>query len=197
MAKTEPNRAGDVLTFWEEAGPEMWYKQDDSFDRTIRDRFGALWDSAASGGCDGWAMGPRGTLALIVLLDQFPRNMFRASPRAFATDARALRVAHLALSEGWDLRIAPPLRQFFYMPFMHSEQLTHQDRSVRLMKARMEGTDNLLHARVHREIIRRFGRFPYRNEALGRVSTPDEQAFFDAGGYGAILKQLDGSQPAA
>jgi uncharacterized protein (DUF924 family) len=196
MAKIIPNRAGDVLTFWEEAGPEMWYKQDDSFDLTIRDRFGALWDSASRGGCDSWAMGPRGSLALIVLLDQFPRNMFRGSGRAFATDARALRVAHLALSKGWDLRIAPPLRQFFYMPFMHSERLADQDFCVRLFAERMPG-DNLRHARAHREIIRRFGRFPYRNEALGRQTTPEEQAFFDGGGYGAILKELEAPQPAA
>ena len=117
-----------------------------------------------TGGCDDWARGPRGALALIVLLDQFPRNMFRDSPRAFATDDRALRASSLALARGWDLKIDGPIRQFCYMPFMHSERLTDQDRSVRLMKARMVDTDNLLHARAHREIIRRFGRFPpYRN----------------------------------
>lgn len=191
MRATETTRAGEVLTFWEEAGPGMWYTQDDSFDRTIRDRFGALWDQAAADGCGDWAMGPRGALALTILLDQFPRNMFRTSARAFATDARALRVSHLALSNGWDLRIAPPLRQFFYLPFMHSEQLTHQDRGVRLFKARMEEGTNLLHARVHREVIRRFGRFPYRNAALGREDTPEERAFFEAGGYGAILRELE------
>ncbi|PWK62254.1 DUF924 family protein [Roseicyclus mahoneyensis] len=190
MVKPMANRAGEVLTFWEEAGPEMWYKQDDSFDRTIRDRFGALWDTAAAGECDRWAVGPRTSLALIVLLDQFPRNMFRGSALAFATDDRALLAAHLALSNGWDLRIDPPLRQFFYLPFMHSEQLTHQDRSVRLFKARMEEGDNLLHARAHREIIRRFGRFPYRNAALGRVSTPAEEVFLSGGGYAAILGEL-------
>jgi uncharacterized protein (DUF924 family) len=191
MLKTTPNRAGEVLTFWEEAGPEIWYKQDDVFDRTIRDRFGALWDGAAAGECDHWAMGPRGALALVILLDQFPRNMFRGSGRSFATDARALRVAYLALSHGWDLRLEGALRQFYYMPFMHSERLTDQDRSVRLMKARMEGTNNLLHARVHREIIRRFGRFPYRNDALGRHTTQAEQAFMDGGGYRAILAELE------
>jgi uncharacterized protein (DUF924 family) len=192
MLKTTPNRAGEVLTFWEEAGPAMWYKQDDGFDRTIRDRFGALWDAAAEGACDGWAAGPRGALALLILLDQFPRNMFRQSPRAFATDARALRFADMALGQGWDMRVAPPLRQFFYLPFMHSEQLTHQDRGVRLFKARMEAGDNLLHARAHREVIRRYGRFPYRNAALGRVSTPAEDSFLSGGGYGAIVRELEG-----
>ena len=193
ILKEMPNRAGEVLTFWEEAGPDAWYKQDESFDRTIRDRFGRLWDSAATGACDHWARGPRGALALIVLLDQFPRNMFRDSSRAFATDTRALRIASLALSRGWDLKITGALRQFFYMPFMHSEHLTDQDRAVRLMKARMEGTNNLLHARVHREVIRRYGRFPYRNAALGRVSRPEEQAFLTGGGYGEILRELDTS----
>lgn len=192
MLKMTPNRAGEVLTFWEEAGPEMWYKQDNGFDRTIRDRFGVLWDRAAEGACDGWAAGPRGALALLILLDQFPRNMFRQSARAFATDARALRVADMALGQGWDLRVLPPMRQFFYLPFMHSEQLTHQDRSVRLFKARMEEGGNLLHARAHREVIRRYGRFPYRNAALGRVSRPEEEAFLADGGYGAILRELEG-----
>lgn len=191
MIRPKPNRAGEVLTFWQEAGPAMWYKQDDGFDRTIRDRFGTLWDGAAEGACDDWAVGPRGGLALLILLDQFPRNMFRQSARAFATDARALRVADLGLAQGWDMRIAPPMRQFYYLPFMHSEQLTHQDRSVRLFKARMEEGDNLLHARAHREVIRRYGRFPYRNAALGRVSRPEETAFLDAGGYGAILRELE------
>lgn len=191
MLKTRPNRAGEVLTFWEEAGPALWYRQDASFDRAIRDRFGGLWDAAGRGACDGWAVGPRGALALLILLDQFPRNMFRDSPRAFATDAQAHRVAHLALSQGWDLRIAPPLRQFFYLPFMHSERLTDQDRSVRLFVARMAGGDNLLHAIAHRTIIRRFGRFPYRNAALGRETSAAERAFLDAGGYGSAVRALE------
>ena len=190
MRTTVQNRAGEVLTFWQEAGPESWYRQDAPFDRTIRDRFGALWDPACAGGCDHWAMGPKGALGLIVLTDQLPRNMFRDSPRAFASDARALRIAASALNHGWDLRVAEPMRQFFYLPFMHSEMLTDQDRSVRLFKARMEGGDNLLHARAHREVIRRYGRFPYRNAALGRVSTPQEEVFLHAGGYGAIVREL-------
>ena len=190
MRTTVQNRAGEVLTFWQEAGPESWYRQDALFDRTIRDRFGALWDLACAGGCDHWAMGPKGALGLIVLTDQLPRNMFRDSPRAFASDARALRIAASALNHGLDLRVAEPMRQFFYLPFMHSEMLTDQDRSVRLFKARMEGGDNLLHARAHREVIRRYGRFPYRNAALGRVSTPQEEVFLHAGGYGAIVREL-------
>lgn len=191
MTKVMENRAGEVITFWQEAGQESWYRQDAAFDRTIRDRFGALWDSACAGGCDHWAMGPKGALGLIILTDQFPRNMFRDSPRAFASDARALRIAALALNHDWDTRVAEPMRQFFYLPYMHSEMLTDQDRSVRLFKARMETGDNLLHARAHREVIRRYGRFPYRNAALGRTSTPEENAFLADGGYGAIVRELE------
>ena len=185
-----PNRAGDILTFWHEAGPEMWYKQDDSFDRTIREGFGALWETACDGGCNHWAMGSKGALALIILTDQFPRNMFRDSPRAFASDRLALRIAAMALNHGWDEKIDGMMRQFFYLPFMHSEMLTDQDRSVRLFKARMAGGDNLLHARAHREVIRRYGRFPYRNAALGRVSTPEEESFLTAGGYSTMVREL-------
>ena len=193
MRKTHPNRAGEILTFWQEAGTKMWYRHDPIFDRTIRDRFGALWEQACDGACDHWAMGPKGALALIILTDQFPRNMFRDSPRAFASDRRALRVAASALNHGWDLRLDGPLRQFFYLPYMHSEMLTDQDRAVRLFKARMADGDTLLHARAHREVIRRYGRFPYRNAALGRVSTPEEAAFLADGGYGAMVRELRGA----
>lgn len=193
MRKAEHNRAGEILTFWQEAGPAMWYKQEPSFDRTIRDRFGALWERACEGACDHWAMGSKGALALIILTDQFPRNMFRDSPRAFASDRRALRIAASALNHGWDLKVQGVMRQFLYLPFMHSEMLTDQDRSVRLFKARMPEGDNLLHARAHREVIRRYGRFPYRNAALGRVSTPAEEAFLASGGYGAIVRELTGA----
>jgi uncharacterized protein (DUF924 family) len=192
MRQAKPNRAGDILTFWQEAGADSWYRQDATFDRTIRERFGALWEAACDGACDHWAMGPKGALALIILTDQFPRNMFRDSPRAFASDARALRIAASALNHGWDRKLDGAMRQFFYLPFMHSEMLTDQDRSVRLFKARMIEGDNLLHARAHREVIRRFGRFPYRNAALGRVSKPEETVFLANGGYGATLRELAG-----
>jgi uncharacterized protein (DUF924 family) len=182
--------AEEVLSFWLGAGPEAWYKQDDAFDAEITQRFGALWEAGAAGALDeAWATNPRGALALIILLDQFPRNMFRGEARAFDSDARALSTACYAIDRGWDLRVEPPERQFFYMPFMHSERLTDQDHCVRLFKERMPG-DNVLHARAHREIIRRFCRFPYRNEALGRRSSDAERAFLDGGGYGKILNEL-------
>ncbi|AHM04919.1 Putative transmembrane protein [Roseibacterium elongatum DSM 19469] len=185
------DRADEVLAFWQGAGPEKWYKKDDAFDAQIRAQFETLWEAAAGGALDEiWATNAQGALALIVLLDQFPRNMFRDDGRAFASDDRARSIACYAIERGWDLRVDGPMRQFFYLPFMHSERLTDQDHCVRLMAERMAGTDNLLHARAHREIIRRFNRFPYRNAALGRVSTDAERAFLENGGYGAILSEV-------
>ena len=182
----------DILDFWlDEIGPQGWYRQDDDIDQRIRDRFMDAWHAARRNELECWSIDPRRCLALIILLDQFPRNMFRGSARAFHSDARALSVAAYALGRGWDLRIEGPERQFFYMPYMHSEHLPDQDHCVRLFAERMPG-DNLLHARVHREIIRRFGRFPYRNAALGRRTTAAEQAFLDGGGYGGILNELKG-----
>jgi uncharacterized protein (DUF924 family) len=182
-----------VLDFWLGAGPEAWYRQDDAFDAEITARFASLWEQGAAGALDApWATTPRGALALIVLLDQVPRNMFRGEARAFHSDARALSVACQSLDRGWDMRVDGPERQFFYMPFMHSERLADQDHCVGLFAERMPG-DNLLHARAHREIIRQYGRFPYRNAALGRKTTEREQSFLDAGGYGSILNELKGS----
>lgn len=182
--------AADVLSFWIEAGPAKWYAKDDSFDQEISDKFGTVWRAANEGWMPDWAGDAQGALALVILLDQMPRNMFRDDPRAFATDAKALMLAGTILAQGWDRDIAEPERQFVYMPFMHSEERAHQDTCVDLMKTRMTDDDNALHARVHREIIVRFGRFPYRNKALGRVSTPEEQAFLDGGGYGDILRTM-------
>ncbi|WP_224815114.1 DUF924 family protein [Hasllibacter sp. MH4015] len=183
--------AAEVLEFWETAGPEKWYAKDDDFDQAIRDRFMSAWQAAHDGTLDDWAVDANGALGLIILLDQFPRNMFRDDPRAFATDAMGRDVAGKMLAQGWDREIEGTMRQFAYMPFMHSEEMAHQDIAVDLMETRMEEGNNDLHARVHREIIRRFGRFPYRNEALGRSTTEAEQAFLDDGGYGAILREME------
>jgi uncharacterized protein (DUF924 family) len=180
----------EVLSFWLGAGPEKWYKQDEAFDAEITRRFATLWGQGAAGALDErWATNPKGALALIILLDQFPRNMFRGEARAFHSDARALSIACYAIDRGWDKRVDGLERQFFYMPFMHSERLTDQDHCVRLFKERLPG-DNVLHARAHRQIIRRYSRFPYRNAALGRKTTAAEQEFLDGGGYGKILNEL-------
>lgn len=182
--------AADVLTFWLSAGPSKWYIQDDAFDQAIRDQFGQVWQAAHDGHLPNWAGDASGALALVILLDQFPRNMFRDDPRAFATDSKALEVSGQAMAHGWDRETPEPERQFFYMPFMHSENMDHQDACVELMGTRMETGDNALHARVHREIIKRFGRFPYRNGPLGRAMTEAEQAFLADGGYVTLRKKF-------
>ncbi|MGB0499263.1 MAG: DUF924 family protein [Rubricella sp.] len=180
-----------VLAFWlEELDQTQWYKQDDRVDAAIRDRFRETWDAAARGALDDWRLTARGTLALLLVLDQFPRNMFRGDPRSFATDRRALAVAQHAIAQDLDLLVPEPERQFFYLPFMHSESLTMQERGVRLIMLRMSEGDNLLHARAHRAVIRQFGRFPYRNDALSRGSTPAERAYIAAGGYGHTVNAL-------
>jgi uncharacterized protein (DUF924 family) len=147
-------------------------------------------EAAAAGGFADWRATPSGTLALLILLDQFPRNMFRGSARAFASDARALEVAKYALDRDLDAGVAGDPRQFFYLPLMHSEILADQERSVRRFLLGLPSEHNLRHARAHRLVIRRFGRFPYRNAALGRRSTPAETAFLEAGGYAAALAEL-------
>jgi uncharacterized protein (DUF924 family) len=189
-----PLSAGDIVTFWSEVGPEKWYASDPALDATIRTRYLATWVNAARGDYRDWLGSPRGALGYLILTDQFPRNMFRDDPRAFATDRVARTAAILATQREWDLALPEPIRQFFYLPFMHAETVPDQDRGVCLILARMPltGQDNLLHARAHREVIRRFGRFPHRNAVLGRNSTPDEAAFLAAGGYGAVVRRLAG-----
>ena len=189
----------DILTFWiDEVGPEGWYKQDDTLDATIRDRFGATYDAGMEGRFGLWLTYPNGVLAYVILLDQFPRNMFRGDAASFRSDQIALAAAKQAIHRGWDLRVDEPARQFFYLPLMHAENLCDQDRCVRLMKERLPGgEDNLLHACAHREIIRRFGRFPYRNDVLGRASSPAEAAFMENGGYGALVRDLQDKAEAA
>jgi len=183
----------EVLRFWlDEVGPDGWYKSSGTLDGTIRDRFQSGWENARAGAYSLWLTYPTGTLAYIILTDQFPRNMFRDEARAFATDKAALAAAKVAINRGWDLKIDEPARQFFYLPLMHSENLCDQERCVRLICERMpeHGPDNLTHARAHREVIRRFGRFPYRNTALNRPSTALERTYEEQGGYGATLRQL-------
>lgn len=184
--------ARELLDFWLEVGPDGWYRADDTLDETIRKRWGPLWEEARLGGLEAWNFAPKSCLALVILLDQFPRNMFRGDARAFATDARALRVAKGAVLHRRDRKVDLPERQFFYLPFEHSEMLVNQDQGVRLFLISF-GRESLYlkHARAHREIIRRFGRFPFRNAALGRESTPEEVAFLGEGGYQSVVEKLD------
>jgi uncharacterized protein (DUF924 family) len=171
-----------VLAFWLEAGPDKWFKKDDAFDTAIRSRFLPAYEAAADGRLAAWEATADGALALIILLDQFSRNMFRGSPRTFAADPLALAIANRAIARGFDEQLELPKRSFFYLPFMHSENLADQERCIDL--CRQGGTeDNLKFAEQHADIIRRFGRFPHRNAVLGRVTTEEEQAFLDGGGF--------------
>lgn len=182
-----------VLEFWlDEVSPEFWYVADPELDLEIRERFGDLWEAALQGGLEHWVDGPAGTLAYLLVCDQFSRNLWRGKARAFATDGQARAAARRALDHGWDMGAPEPERQFFYMPFEHSEYPDDQSLSVHLFRERMPetGTDNLLHAEVHQAIIHKFGRFPYRNAALGRENTPEEQAFLDEGGYAGFVERF-------
>ncbi|MFK7870292.1 MAG: DUF924 family protein [Roseobacter sp.] len=190
----------DVLSFWlDHVGPEGWYKASDALDANIRQRFEATWKGACEGRYSLWLTYPSGALAYTILMDQFPRNMFRDTGKAFASDRASLASAKSAIDKGWDMKIDEPARQFFYLPLMHSENLCDQDRCVRLLLDRMPkfGAENLLHARAHRAVIRDFGRFPTRNEALGRNSSPAERAFLSEGGYGRVVTGLQAETIAA
>ena len=170
-----------VVAFWREAGPDRWFAVDAAFDDALRARFEAAHHAAARGELNGWAADARGALALLLLLDQIPRNIYRGSAHAFATDPLARRHAAAACAAGLDQGVEPALRPFFYLPFEHSEAAEDQARSVALAEA-LGDPDTLAWAVKHRDCIARFGRFPHRNAALGRDSTPEEQAYLDAGG---------------
>lgn len=181
-----------VLDYWlGDIGPEGWYAGGEELDAEIRERWLDLWQAAHDGGLDHWAEGTAGSLALIILTDQFPRNMFRGEARAFATDPLARATARRALDEGWHAGAPLPERQFFFMPFEHSEDGADQALAVRLMEEHFgPKSESALHARAHQAIIARFGRFPFRNDALGRATTPQEAEFMAEGGYGALVRQL-------
>lgn len=183
MTKTT---AADINTFWlDEIGPDRWFTGGDEVDQMIRDRFRADWENAETL-VEKWKGTPEGALAAMILIDQFPRNIFREDPRAFATDPLALELAAEVIEKGFDMQIEPPQRNFFYLPYVHSEELADQDRGVELIEERVGGM-HLHHAILHRDAIRAFGRFPWRNKALGRVSTEAEEKLMEAGGYGALV----------
>ena len=178
----------DVLDFWfgapGSAGHgkprDVWFKKSDVFDHGVRARFLPLYELAADGRLAAWTAMPRALLALIIVCDQLPRNMFRHDPRAFATDARALAAAERMVDLGWDLQLAPIERQFAYLPFEHAEDLARQQRGLELFARVTEDpalADAPVWAQKHLDIIVRFGRFPHRNEVLGRASTPEEIEF--------------------
>lgn len=175
-------RPQDVVSFWLEAGAQRWFTKDEAFDAELRTRFRPLWEQARNGQLASWEASDEGALALILVLDQFPRNIFRNDDRSYATDAMALRLCKHAIERGVDRRIDPALRAFVYMPLMHSESLDDQNRCVELFREHGD-PENLKFAEIHADIIRRFGRFPHRNAVLGRATTPQEAAFLADGGF--------------
>ena len=174
--------AADVLSFWRAAGPDKWFENDETFDAEVHARFHALYESAAAGALSGWEKDANSALALILVLDQFPRNMFRGSARAFVADPTARAVADRAIAHSFDQRVGLPERRFFYLPFMHSEDLADQERCISLCEAAGD-EEGIAYAKVHADVIRKFGRFPHRNAALGRTMTAEEQKFLKQGGF--------------
>lgn len=180
-AGAPPAEAVAVLDFWTEAGMEKWFTKSEEFDCAFRDAFLPLHEAAARGDLAHWSATPVGALSLVILLDQFPRNCFRGTDRIWASDALARDVADAAIAAGFDRHFVDDLRGFFYMPFMHSEDLADQERSVALHADL--SWDWRRPAGRHRDIIARFGRFPHRNQILGRTSTPEEQRYLEEGGF--------------
>lgn len=174
----------DILNFWQESGYERWFNRDEAFDARCREDWLPAHHRAARRELEDWMDAADGALALAILLDQIPRNVFRGSGHAYATDPLARHYAARAIEHGFDQQVDPALRVFFYMPFEHSEALADQERSVALAGSigGEAGQNYLDYARRHRDVIARFGRFPHRNRELGRTSTPEEQAYLDAGG---------------
>jgi uncharacterized protein (DUF924 family) len=174
--------ARDVLAYWRALGPERWFHQDDAVDADIRDRFHHLHAAAADGRLADWEADAESALALVITLDQLPRNMYRGTAAAFSSDPLARAVAVRAIAHGFDVLAEKAERSFFYLPFMHSESLADQERCCALCRASGD-THTLAFAETHADIIRRFGRFPHRNAMLGRTTTAEEQAFLDSGGF--------------
>lgn len=167
----------EVLAFWFDPDRQpLWFRQSAALDRDVKKGFGPTYEAARAGSLAHWAQTPSGALALVIVLDQFPRNMFRGTARAFETGAAALDLARAAVARGDDRAVDAGSRGFFYLPFMHSESLDDQDRALALYQA-LGDEGGLKAAREHREVIARFGRFPHRNAALGRVDTAEEAAF--------------------
>jgi uncharacterized protein (DUF924 family) len=172
-----------VLAFWRAAGPDKWFKKDESFDAEIRRRFLPTYEAAAEGKLSSWEATPEGALALLLVLDQFPRNMFRGSARIYAADPVARAVVKHAIARGFDRQVPKTEALFFDLPFSHSEDPADHERGV--AQARASGDpERIKWAEHHADIIRRFGRFPHRNALLGRTTTPEEQKFMDEGGFG-------------
>ncbi len=177
-------KAEEVLAFWFDGlMPEQWFARSDGLDREIGERFGELRDAVLTGGAEGWRDDPRRLLAAVILLDQFSRNVHRGTPEAFAADPLAQELARLAVERGWDRAMTPEQRQFLYLPFEHAEDPELQAMSLRCFED-LGLAQPLEYARQHAEVIARYGRYPSRNAALGRVSTPEEEEYLAQPGAG-------------
>jgi uncharacterized protein (DUF924 family) len=174
--------SNDILHFWRAAGPSQWFRKSDRFDDAIRLKFEPVHHAAARGQYDAWVETAEGALALLLLLDQFPRNLYRGSGHAFATDGKARAIARAAVEAGFHREVEPSLRQFFVLPFEHSEEMADHDEALRLAEELADPHISKW-VGVHRDIIARFGRFPHRNAALGRVTKPKEHKFLEEGGF--------------
>ena len=181
MTSMTPHSAEAVIAFWKQAGPKRWFAKDEGFDRDFRDRFNAAHMQAARRELEGWLTTAHGALALLILLDQYPRNAFRGTAHMFATDPLARFYARKMVDAGLDQQVEPQLRAFCYLPFEHSEDPQDQQRSLALNQQLDASTYHW--AKEHADIIERFGRFPHRNGVLGRTSTDEERAFLKAGGF--------------
>ena len=181
---------GEVVSFWLGQSEKVWFTADPDFDEKVKRRFGEQVELAKSGAFDHWADSAEGALALVILLDQMTRNIYRDSPEMFAADGKALAVAKKAIERGFDRELSKDKRRWLYMPFMHSEDLADQERSIELFTL-AELSKSVPFAVDHAEIIRRFGRFPHRNESLGRQTTPEEAAFLAGGGFAGVTKKKE------
>jgi len=176
-----PTEAVAVVDFWTAAGPRRWFAKDAAFDAEFRERFAAQHEAAARGELKDWLRTATGALALVLLLDQYPRNSFRGTARMFASDALAREAANAAIAAGHDRAVGDELASFFYLPFEHSEGLADQEKAMALCERL--GGEAFKYAVIHRDVIQRFGRFPHRNAILGRATTPEEEQFMKGGGF--------------
>ena len=175
-------QASEIVAFWRDAGYEKWFKRDDAFDAEFKRSFHEAHMAAARGEHEPWLASAEGSLALLILLDQFSRNCFRGSAHSYATDGLARHYAQQAIDAGFDLQVDASLRMFFYLPFEHSEAMADQDYAIELF-AKIGDDELMKYAALHRDLIARFGRFPHRNKALGRESTREEMDYLASGGF--------------
>jgi len=173
----------EILNFWLQAGPQIWFKKDDAFDQSVKEKFQTLPDQIVDGQYDHWQTNPNGMLASVLALDQFPRIIHRGTARAFAYDETARKFAKTAIDQQWDQQVSNEIKAFFYLPFMHSEDINDQHFCLNLYR-KANDEKGVGYARRHMELIEKYGRFPHRNELLGRKSTPEEENYLSTEGAG-------------